>query len=793
MKIKSSILWFEKLSMRDISRVGGKNASLGELTRSLARHGVNVPPGFATTAQVYRQDLLNNGAHDVIDRLMTDLNLGKISLALAGKRARAAILTGHFTPSFEKELAVAYARLSKRMGARQASVAVRSSATAEDLPDASFAGQQDTYLNVVGLQALLKTCRRCFASLYTDRAISYRRTKGFKHESVALSVGVQAMVRSDKASSGVMFSLDSDSGFPGVVLISGAWGLGENVVQGAVDPDEWLVHKAGLATAKRLNPIIKRSLGSKNKRMVFALAGIRNTNTTLEERRAWSLADTEVLTLARWATRVEKHYGKPMDMEWAKDGVSKKLYLVQARPETVHSRGESHTLKSFQVKTRNKAIVEGAAVGEGAVSGIVCRVRSAKDITRFKPGSILVAEMTDPDWVPLMKQARGIITDHGGRTCHAAIVSRELGVPAIVGAQNAMRRLRDGQAITLSCAEGAVGRVYTGALPIVTRQTDMRHLPRPKTKIFINLASPDAAFKSWRLPADGVGLARMEFIVSNAIKAHPMALLRWPRLSDRSAIQAILALTKGWPDKKEFFVQKLAEGLAQIAATRYPRPVIVRLSDFKTNEYANLLGGAEFEPKEENPMLGWRGASRYYDPRYREGFALECRALRLAREKMGLDNIIVMVPFCRTPEEADLVLKEMARHGLRRGVKKLKVYVMAEIPSNILRCEEFAQRFDGFSIGSNDLTQLTLGVDRDSSDLTKRFDERDPAVKILISDLIRRAHRVGRVVGICGQAPSDHPGYPAFLVKAGIDSVSLNPDSVVAGFRRIYKAEQKRR
>ena len=787
---KAPVLWFEDIGMGDVGLVGGKNASLGELTRHLRPLGVGVPGGFATTAQAFRDHLGFHGAAARLKGIMDALAHGRLGLAEAGAEARRLVRSLPLPGGLHREVLASYRRLSRLHGRRDLDVAVRSSATAEDLPDASFAGQQESFLNVRGEQELLKAVRDCFASLYTDRAISYRATKGYLASGVALSVGVQAMVRSDKAGAGVMFSLDPDSGFPGVVLVSAAWGLGENVVQGAVDTDEWLVAKAGLQD-RRLLPIIRRDLGGKLKKMVYSSRGrVRNVASSPRERRSFVLNSSEVLTLARWACAIERHYGRPMDMEWAKDGVSGRLYIVQARPETVQSRASRSVLSHYRLKRKGKLLLEGLAVGEAVASGPVCRIRDPRDLARFKAGSILVAEATDPDWVPLMKKARGIITDHGGRTCHAAIVSRELGLPAIVGTQDGTRRLRDGQKVTLSCAEGLHGRVYEGLLPFERSQVRLDRLPRPKTRIYMNLASPEAALSNWHLPADGVGLARMEFIINNAIKAHPMALVRWPRLKDPAAVRAIRALTAGYADKRAYFVDKLAEGIAQIAVTRWPKPVIVRLSDFKTNEYAGLLGGAEFEPREENPMLGWRGASRYYDPRYRDGFALECQALLKAREHMGLDNIIVMVPFCRTPHEADLVLAEMARHGLKRGRRGLQVYVMCEIPSNVIRTEEFARRFDGFSIGSNDLTQLTLGVDRDSSDLTRRFDERDEAVKALIRDVIRRAHRAGVKVGICGQAPSDHPEYAALLVQAGIDSISLNPDSVVGAFARVAGAER---
>ncbi|MEX2382178.1 MAG: phosphoenolpyruvate synthase, partial [Opitutales bacterium] len=674
-----------------------------------------------------------------------------------------------------------------------ASVAVRSSATAEDLPEASFAGQLESFLNVRGDKALLEACKKCFASLFTDRAIVYRENHGFDHMKVALSVGIQEMVRSDRAGSGVMFSIDTESGFPGTVLIDCAWGLGETVVQGMVEPDEYLVFKPLLENSA-LKPILGKTLGSKAKKMIYASgagATSKLVDTSMKERASFVLNDEEVLQLARWACAIEAHYGQPMDMEWAKDGESGELYIVQARPETVQSRREGGTLRSYHLKKKGRKLVRGQAIGDSIALGKVCRLKSAKEIGRFKEGGVLVTAMTDPDWVPIMKKASAIVTDHGGRTSHAAIVSRELGLTAIVGAGDATKVLKDGQEVTVSCAEGAEGRVYEGALDFEVREIDISEIPKTRTRVMLNLANPLAAFRWWRLPTDGVGLARMEFIIGNRIRIHPMALVHFRKLADRKATRRIAALTAGYRDKTGYFVDTLARGMARIAAAHYPKPVIVRMSDFKTNEYAELIGGAAFEPKEENPMLGWRGASRYYSEGYQDGFALECRAVRKAREEIGLTNIVIMIPFCRSPGEADRVLSELAANDLVRGRHGLEVYVMVEIPSNVLLAERFAERFDGFSIGSNDLTQLVIGVDRDSAALSELFDERDEAVTTAIAQLLAKAHKSGTHTGICGQAPSDHPEFARFLVEHGIDSISVSPDSFLAVKQTVARTERE--
>lgn len=773
----------------DVARVGGKNASLGEMLHSLQGAGVRVPEGFATTAQAFWAFVDHNHLREPIAQQLRSLAQGEAPLTEVGAAIRAALAAGEFPPALRQALLHAY----RRLGRRPASVAVRSSATAEDLPEASFAGQQETFLNVRGEAALLDACRRCYASLFTDRAISYREQHGFDHAKVALSVGVQRMVRADIGAAGVMFSIDTESGFPRTVLIDAIWGLGEPLVQGIVEPDEFVVFKPlldgpGSATCR---PIIRRKLGAKALRLGYGLRGVgtKQRATSKAHREQFVLNDEEVLQLARWACAIERHYGTAMDIEWAKDGASDELFVVQARPETVQSRQAGARLQTYRLGRKGKVLVQGLAIGSAVAVGRTQRLDDPSEGEHFPDGAVLVARNTDPDWLPVMRRAAAVVTDHGGRTSHAAIVSRELGLPAIVGTGDAMAVLGDGREVTVSCAEGETGFVYEGAAQVQVDEVHLDDLPQTRTQVMLNFADPAAVQKWWRLPADGIGLVRMEFIVSNHIRVHPMALLRHISLADKAARRRIDALTAGWPDKSEFFVDTLARGLASIAAVLHPKPVIVRMSDFKTNEYAQLIGGAAFEPQEENPMLGWRGASRYYDPGYREGFALECRAIRRAREELGLANIIVMIPFCRTPEEADRVLATMAEEGLKRGAAGLQVYVMAEIPSNVVLAREFAQRFDGFSIGSNDLTQLMLGVDRDSERLAPLFDERHPAVTRTIATLIRDAHAAGAKVGICGQAPSDHPDFARFLVEAGIDSISVNPDSFVRVKHEVARAE----
>lgn len=787
-----AISWFENIGRTDVQTVGGKNASLGEMVRTLAAEGINVPPGFATTADVYWRYVDANDLGAGITFILADWDAGRVSLTDAGRQIRSMFLKGNFPPDLANEIANAYRKLSERAGVADVSVAVRSSATAEDLPDASFAGQQETFLNIRGEAAVLAACRRCFASLFTDRAISYRKAKGFDHMKVALSIGIQQMVRSDLGGSGVMFSIDTETGFDKVVLINAAWGLGENVVQGSVDPDEYQVFKPLLADPS-LTPIVEKKLGAKAQKLIYASGEqpTRNVPTSKAERASYVLSDDEILTLSRWAATIEKHYGCPMDMEWARDGETGEIFIVQARPETVQARRAAGVFRSYSIEKKGRTLVKGLAIGDAVVSGEVCLIESAADIDKFVDGSILVTSTTDPDWVPIMKRAAAIVTDHGGRTSHAAIVSRELGLPAIVGTADATRVLNTGQEITVSCAEGDEAFVYEGKAQFTENALDVTNIPATKTAVMLNLANPGAAFRWWRLPADGIGLARMEFVINNAIRIHPMALLQFERLKDETAKAEITELTTGYPSKPEYFVDRLSRGIARIAAAAYPNPTIVRMSDFKTNEYAGLIGGAQFEPREENPMIGFRGASRYYSPRYREGFALECRAISRVREAMGFNNVVVMIPFCRSVGEADRVLEEMALNGLERGRGGLEVYVMCEIPSNVILARQFAGRFDGFSIGSNDLTQLVLGVDRDSGELAPLFDEQDEAVKWMIAKVIAEAGAAGAKIGLCGQAPSDHPEFAEFLVECGIDSISVSPDSFIAVKQRVAAAESR--
>lgn len=778
--------WFDDFSRNDLALVGGKNASLGEMRRHLVSLGIAVPDGFALTTAAYRLFLAHNHLDAVIARELQRLHDGA-PLAEVGAAIRQAMVAGALPDALAADVRERYAQLAARAGKADPPVAVRSSATAEDLPDASFAGQQESYLNVVGVEALLATVPRCFASLYTDRAIAYRQHHGIAHETVALSVGVQQMVRSDVGAAGVAFTLDTETGFRSLVMLTGAWGLGENVVKGVVNPDEWRVFKPLLADAS-LMPILDATTGLKQQKMVLSPTGTpMNVDTTPGERAQRCLSDDEVLTIARWCVRIEEHYGCPMDVEWAKDGLDGALYIVQARPETVRSREQTGSVSTFTLEGTGPVLVRGVAVGSRIATGRAIALRSMAEADRFEDGAVLVAKQTDPDWVPVMKRASAVVTDSGGRTSHAAIVSRELGIAAIVGATGASDVL-DGHQVTVSCAEGPTGTVYDGVLPYREDTLDLTAMPTTRTAIMLNVADPAMAMRWWRLPVRGIGLARIEFVIEHMAKAHPMALLHPERLSEDDR-RAIAMLTQGYSTPAEFFVDRLAAGIAQIAASQWPEPVIVRFSDFKTNEYAGLLGGREFEPHEENPMIGFRGASRYYDERYREGFGLECRAIRRVREVIGLGNVVVMIPFCRTLEEADKVLAEMRGHGLVRGEAGLEVYVMAEIPSNVLLAREFGARFDGFSIGSNDLTQLTLGVDRDNALLASLFDERNPAVLRSIERLIADAHAVGCKVGICGQAPSDHPEFAEFLVRAGIDSISLNPDSVVPVLQRVAALE----
>lgn len=786
------IKWFRDLTSKEVSSVGGKNASLGEMIKNLGDKGIQVPDGFATTADAYRAFLKENEMEDEIRSLLNELAKGSRPLQEVGEGIRNLFVRAQFPKNVARAIRDAYQDLCRSYETGAVSVAVRSSATAEDLPEASFAGQQESFLNVRGKEQLLDSCRKCYASLFTDRAISYRTEKGFDHLKVALSVGVQKMVRSDKASAGVMFSLDPETGFKNVVVINSAWGLGESVVQGLVTPDEFAVFKP-LLGKKKVVPIIDKTLGEKETKIVYSRGGSKTTkevNTSRKERRTFSLNDEEALQLAQWAVDIERHYGPPMDIEWAKDGETNDLFIVQARPETVQSQKEGTSLKAYRLKQGGDRLLVGLSIGQAIAAGKAQVIRIPEEIDQFEDGAILVTGMTDPDWVPIMKRASGIVTDLGGRTSHAAIVSRELAIPAVIGTGQATETLRDGQEITISCAEGEEGYVYEGILDFEESEVDFKAFPDTKTQIMMNISSPAAAFRWWRLPCKGIGLARMEFIVNNIVKAHPMALIHFDDLQDKQVKERIAELTRLYSDKSEYFVDQLARGVAKIAASQYPNTVILRLSDFKTNEYANLIGGKQFEPEEENPMLGFRGASRYYSKRYREGFALECRAIKRVREEMGLTNLIIMVPFCRTPEEAEKVLATMKEEGLERHKNDLQVYVMAEVPSNVILADAFSDHFDGFSIGSNDLTQLILGVDRDSAELAYLFEERHEAIKRSIADLIKSAHKKKRKVGLCGQAPSDHPEFAVFLVKAGIDSISVNPDSVLEVIKHVAEAEK---
>lgn len=798
-KTKKFIVWFKNLTIKDVPLVGGKNASLGEMYRELVKKGINIPNGFAITAPAYFHFLKKAKIQKQIKNILKDLNTENLeNLKEHGQKVRQTILSARLPSDLERKIRENYHKLEQEYG-KQVDVAVRSSATAEDLPDASFAGQQETFLNIRGEEALLEACRKCFASLFTNRAISYREDKGFSHFKVGLSVAVQKMVRSDKACSGVMFSIDTESGFKEVVLIEGSWGLGENIVQGKVNPDAFYVFKPTLA--RGYNAIVSRRLGTKKIKMIYdssrKTGGTKNVSVPEIDQNKYILTDKEILKLAQWGKIIEEHYSKkakrfkPMDMEWAKDGITGKLFIVQARPETVQSQRNVSVLEEYLISHKGKVLTTGQAVGAKIGAGKARVIKNVSDMHQFQKGEILVTKMTDPDWEPIMKEAAAIVTDLGGRTSHAAIVSRELGVPAIVGTNNATRVVKSGKPITVSCAEGQMGRVYNGKIPFKVKKTNLSRLKRPKTMIQMIFGTPDEAFKTAQIPNDGVGLAREEFIFTSYIKIHPQALLNFNKLKDPSAKKKIAELTKGYSSKKDYFIEKLASGIGMIGAAFYPREVIVRLSDFKSNEYANLIGGRAFEPEEENPMLGWRGASRYYDPKYREAFDLECLALKKVREKMGLKNVKVMVPFCRTVEEGKKVIQVMKENGLVQGKDGLEIFVMIEIPSNVILGEKFGDIFDGFSIGSNDLTQLTLGLDRDSALISHVGNENNPAVKELVARIIQIAKKRKIKIGICGQAPSDFPEFAHFLVEQGIDAISLNPDTVIKMTVDIQKLEQK--
>ena len=793
------IRWFNELTLDDVPLVGGKNASLGEMYRELTPQGIQIPNGFAVTAEAYRYLLEQAGAWQQLHQALDDLNPEDVGdLARRALKAREIIYAAPFPADLEDQILKAYAKLHLQYGDTM-SVAVRSSATAEDLPTASFAGQQDTFLNIRGELALLEACKRCFASLFTDRAIHYRVDQGFDHFKLALSIGIMKMVRSDLNASGVMFSLDTESGFSDVVFITGAYGLGENVVQGAVDPDEFYVHKPTFEQGHRA--VLKRTLGSKKIKMIYSEGRTReptrNIVTSATERNHFCLTDQDVLTLADYAIKIEKHYSakarqaKPMDMEWAKDGLDGILYIVQARPETVVSQLSGMILEQYVLKSQATPVVTGHSVGSKIATGNARIIENVSQLGSFKAGDVLVADITTPDWEPVMKIASAIVTNRGGRTCHAAIISRELGVPAVVGCDNATTTLKNNSPVTVSCAEGDNGKVYDGILDFEIQTTDLAGLKRPKTKIMLNLGNPELAFKTSFLPNDGVGLARMEFIITEYIKAHPMALIHPERVQDANEREQLNELTRHHEKPEDFFIQRLSEGVGTIAAAFYPKPVVVRMSDFKTNEYATLLGGRWFEFNEPNPMIGFRGASRYTHPAYAEGFALECAAMKRVRDDMGLTNVILMIPFCRRVNEAKKVLEYMAQLGLTRGENGLEIYVMCEIPNNVISIDAFSEHFDGFSIGSNDLTQLTLGVDRDSAIIAEDFDERDPGVKEMIRLAVEGSKRNGKHCGLCGQAPSDYPEMAEFLVEIGIGSMSLNPDTVLQTTQLVLETEKR--
>lgn len=786
------VLPFGTAAAQELGATGGKGASLARLTQALGPRGIAVPTGFCLSSSAYWKFVSENKLEGVISREIKAYRTGGTPLAQAGRNIRRAFLKAKVPEEVFLPLEAAYFSLCNALGQTNLAVAVRSSATAEDLPHASFAGQHDSFLHVVGARNVAQAVRACFASAFNDRAIAYRAENKIDHLNLALCVCVQQMVRADRGAAGVIFTTDTESGFPGLIRIEGVWGLGDGIVQGRITPDSFAIFKP-LVGRKGVVPIIGRQRGEKAMRIVYRRdGGVKDSPVPAAMRRRFVLSDKELLQLARWAVEIEKLYGVPMDIEWAKDGPKGGLYIVQARPETVHSRERDTALTTYRVIRKGRRLLTGTAVGDGAASGRVHHVTSPVDAKGFPDGGILVARETDPDWVPIMRRAAAVVTERGGRTSHAAIVSREFGIPAVIGAPKATKILRQGQPATVSCCEGSIGYVYSGLARIQTDQVDLSKVRKTRTEVMLNVANPSAALRWWKLPSDGVGLARMEFIIAEQIKVHPLALTRYRSLP-ASLKRAVDLVTAGAKDKSEYFVDRLSQGIAQIAAPHYPKPVIVRFSDFKTNEYAKLIGGGPFEPAEENPMLGWRGASRYYSPDYRDGFALECRAIARVREQMGLDNVIVMIPFCRTTTEADRVLAEMARNGLRRGKHGLRVYVMCEIPSNVILADEFAKRFDGFSIGSNDLTQLTLGVDRDSHRLADLFTERDPAVMRLIQDVIKTARKKKRKIGLCGQAPSDHPAYAQFLVKAGINSISVTPDSFVKVKAAVAAAERPRK
>ena len=802
------ILWFKEISKRDVPLVGGKNASLGEMYSQLNKKGIIVPNGFATTSDFYWRFLEENNLLPKLKEIFRDLGIKSIkSLQETGKKARKLILKSNFPKDLKEEIIKAYRELSKKYNQISVDVAVRSSATAEDLPSASFAGLHETFLNVKGEKELLEAVKKCIASLFNDRAISYREEKGFNHFKIALSVGIQKMVRSDLASAGVIFTLDTETGFRDVVLINSSWGLGEMVVKGKVVPDEFLVFKPTLKQG--FAPIISKNLGTKRRKLIYSKKlATKEVKVLSKDQKRFTLTDGEILQLAKWASEIENHYGLPMDIEWAKDGKTGRLFIVQARPETVHVPKDSNPpsalpsqerrapIKSYTqyiLKEKGKLILEGEAIGSKITSGKIKIIPNISKIKQFRIGEILVTKMTDPDWEPIMKITKGIITEEGGRTCHAAILSRELGIPCIVGAQNATQILKTGQNITLDCSGGQKGKIFGGLLKFGIRKYNLKKIPKTKTKIMMNTSQPDVAFSQSFLPNSGVGLAREEFIIASQIQIHPLALYNFNKLKNKTLKSKIEELTTGYKDKKEYFIDKLSQGIGKIAAAIYPKPVIVRFSDFKSNEYAQLIGGKLFEPEEANPMLGWRGASRYYDEKFKPAFWMECEAIKRVREKFGLKNVKLMIPFCRTPEEGEKVLKLIREYGLNRGKDGLKVYVMCEIPSNVILVDKFLEIFDGMSIGSNDLTQLVLGLDRDSAQVAKVGDERNEAVKEMIAKVIQECKNRKKYCGICGEAPSYYPEFAEFLVEQGIESMSLNPDTVIKTTLIVAKKEKRSR
>jgi len=796
--MKKYILWFKEITKDDVPLVGGKNASLGEMFSKLSKKGVQVPNGFAITAEAFWYFLTFNKIGQKLKEIFEKFDPKSIkSLKETGKKARQLILKGKFPPDLEKEILENYQKLSKIYNQKDVDVAVRSSATAEDLATASFAGQHESYINISGNENLLKAVKKCFASLFTDRAIAYREEKGFEHLKVALSVCVQKMVRSDLASSGVMFTLDTETGFENVVLINSIFGQGEMIVKGKIIPDTFYVFKPTLKKGYRA--IIVKNLGKKDRKLVYKKGGgLKEVKVSKRDQEKFSLTDDEVLTLAKWATILEEHYGCHQDIEWAKDGKTNQLFIVQSRPETVHAPKKERVYEEYEIKTTKKPILTGIAIGNKIGQGRVHVIEDVSKIGEFKKGEVLVTKMTDPDWVPIMRIASAIVTDEGGRTCHAAIIGRELGIPAIVGTGSATKVLKTGQEVTVDCTSGSVGRIFLGKIPFKVKKYDLEKIPKLPTKIMINIGAPEIAFKTSFLPNDGVGLARIEFILAEKIRIHPLALCHFEKLKTQSSklkttaqiLKLIENLTIGYKDKKQYFIDKLAEGIAQIAAAFWPKPVIVRFSDFKSNEYRQLIGGELFEPEESNPMLGWRGASRYYDPKFQPAFEMECKAIKKAREEFGLKNIWVMVPFCRTPEEGKKVLELMEKFGLKKGKDGLKVIVMCEIPSNVILAEDFLKIFDGFSIGSNDLTQLVLGLDRDSAILAKVGDERNEAVKEMIRKVIKLCNQKKKYCGICGQAPSDYLEFAEFLIKEKIESISLNPDTVIKTILSLVKIKK---